>query len=316
MSNFFIVAKQVCILFVLIGAGAACRRFKVLNDAAVKGMVDVLVLIVTPCLIVDVFQRPFDKGMLMQLAYAFAIAVAAHLALIAVAVAVFRRERRSSACVLKLASVFSNAGFMGIPLEQAILGEKGVFFGIVYVAVFNLFIWSWGLREMADAATDEAERRKTLRTMFLNPGTIGLALGLVFFLTSSRLPAGLAEGAGMLASMNTPLAMLIIGYYLAGAKLGAILKFPAAYVATAIRLVLYPLAFTGAMFALRKWLDRDAMLALVTAASAPVAAMTSMFAAKFKRDVDLSVALVSGTTLLSVVTMPAVIAFAMGILER
>jgi predicted permease len=56
------------------------------------------------------------------------------------------------------------------------------------------------------------------------------------------------------------------------------------------------------------------MLALVVAASAPVAAMVSMFAAKFGRDVDLSVGLVSGTTLLSVFTMPPVIALAMEVL--
>ena len=34
---------------------------------------------------------------------------------------------------------FSNAGFMGIPLEQSVLGDGGVFYGIVYVVVFNLF---------------------------------------------------------------------------------------------------------------------------------------------------------------------------------
>ena len=56
------------------------------------------------------------------------------------------------------------------------------------------------------------------------------------------------------------------------------------------------------------------MLATVIAASAPVAAMVAMFAAKFDRDVDVSVAVVSGTTLLSILTMPVVIAFAMAVL--
>ena len=45
-------------------------------------------------------------------------------------------------------------------------------------------------------------------------------------------------------------------------------------------------------------------------ASAPVAATTTMFAAKFDRDVDLSVGLVSSTTLLSIITMPIIIALA------
>ena len=56
------------------------------------------------------------------------------------------------------------------------------------------------------------------------------------------------------------------------------------------------------------------MLAMTVAASAPVAAMVSMFAQKFGRDVDVSVSVVSGTTLLSILTMPVVIALAMGVL--
>ena len=86
------------------------------------------------------------------------------------------------------------------------------------------------------------------------------------------------------------------------------------YVATAIRLVLYPLLVIAALYPLRTSLDRNLMLAMVIAASAPVAAMVSMFATKYRRDVDVSVAVVSGSTLLSVLTMPAIIALAMEIL--
>ena len=57
------------------------------------------------------------------------------------------------------------------------------------------------------------------------------------------------------------------------------------------------------------------MLAMAVAASAPVAAMVSMFAAKFRRDVDVAVSVVTGTTLLSILTMPVAIAFAMAMLS-
>ena len=58
----------------------------------------------------------------------------------------------------------------------------------------------------------------------------------------------------------------------------------------------------------------DMMLAVTIAASAPVAAMVSMFAEKFRRDVDVAVAVVSGSTILSIVTMPVIIALAMAVL--
>jgi len=326
MQNFLLVAKQVAILFVLIGAGMVCRRAKLVDEFAIRGMVNVLILLVTPAIVVECFQRPFDPTMLRQLGLAFVIATAAHLVAIALAYLTARGDERTMP-VLRLATVFSNAGFMGIPLEYAILGPKGVFFGIVYVAMFNVFMWSWGLREMKGERV-KGERvkgeRKALNPftfspfhhlkMFVNPGTVGIAVGLPLFLFSVTLPEIVGKPVKMMADLNTPFAMLVIGYYLAGADLKSLVRIPAVHTAAFVRLVAFPLIVLGGLYLCRGWLDRTMALAMVTAASAPVAAMVTMFASKYGRDVDMSVGLVSGTTILSIFTMPAIIAIAMGVL--
>ena len=209
--------------------------------------------------------------------------------------------------VLKVATVFSNAGFMGIPLEQAILGDEGVFFGVVYVVVFNLLIWSWGLAVMGGSINR--------RMMLVNPGTIGVALGLPLFLLSVKLPTAVATPVSMLADLNTPLAMIVTGYYLAGAKLSAVAVSPAAYLCSFFRLIACPLMVIAALWPFKALLDREMMLALVIPASAPVAAMVTMFASKYGRDVDMSVGIVCATTVLSILTMPSIIALAMEILK-
>ena len=142
----------------------------------------------------------------------------------------------------------------------------------------------------------------------------GVAFGLPLFLLSVRLPAVVHEPIHWMAGLNTPLAMIAIGYYLIGARLRPALRMRMAWVSAAIRLLACPLVLIAALYPLRYAIDRTMALALVTAASAPVAAMVSMFAAKFGRDVDASVGLVSGTTLLSVLTMPPVVALAMHLL--
>lgn len=311
MEGFLTVAQQVAILFVLIGAGAAMRRAKFFDDRSVEGLINLLLLVVTPCLIVDVFQRPFDPAKLRGLGIAFAVCVFAHLAVIASALLLVRHRDENVRVPLMLSAVFSNAGFMGIPLEQAILGDEGVFFGIVYVVVFNLVIWSWGYAMMRGGAGGAADGAQSRVRSFVNPGTIGLAVGLPFFFLSAKLPDVIGEPVHQLAGMNTPLAMVVVGYCLAGAKLGRIARLRDVYVAAFVRLVGYPLAVIAAFYPFRHQLDRNLMLATVVAASAPVAAMVSMFAAKFDRDVDVAVGMVSGTTLLSILTMPAVIALAM-----
>ena len=308
-----LVATQVGVLFALMAVGAVCRRTRLLDDAAVRGIVNVLVLVVTPALIVHCFQRDFDPSKLAALGTAFGIAFAAHLALIAAATLLMRTPAADTRCVLRLATVFSNAGFMGIPLENALFGPDGVFYGVVYVVVFNVMMWSWGFCTMKGVDIRRLGRAQLL-TVLVNPGTVGIALGLPLFLGSVRLPEVVGRPVAFLSDLNTPLAMLVIGYHLAGARLGPVLRSGGAYLASAIRLVVYPLLLLAALYPLRTHLDATMACALVTAASAPVAAMVSMFAAKFDRDVDMSVGLVSGTTLLSIVTMPAVIALAMALL--
>ena len=306
MSNFLIVAQQVTMLFVLMGVGAACRKTRLIDEDSVKGMVNLLILLVTPCLIVDCFQRSFDPSMLKGLGVAFVIAVATHIVGIAIAYLLIHHWADGTVRVLRTAEVFSNAGFMGIPLEQAVLGDVGTFYGIVYVAVFNLFMWSWGLWVMGGKMKPMA--------MFVNPGTVGIALGLPLFFFSVRLPTMLHSPVHWMAGLNTPLAMIVIGYYLAGSRLAAALRMKMLVLSAVLRLLGVPLLLVAALYPFRHVFDRTMMLATVTAASAPVAAMVSMFAAKFDRDVDASVGIVSGTTLLSILTMPVVIALAMTVL--
>ena len=318
MENLVTVARQVAILFVLMGFGAGMRKAGFFRENAIDGIVNILILVVTPCLIVDVFQRPYDPGQLRSLGIAFALAVLVHLALIALARLVVRHRSEDVRRPLLLAAVFSNAGFMGVPLEQAVLGDDGVFYGVVYVVVFNLFMWSWGLRTMCGKGNGEQgtgnRERGNRGKMIVNPGTVGIALGAPLFFLSVKLPAVIAVPVHHMANLNTPLAMIVIGYALAGAEFGKVLRTGAVYVAAAVRLVICPLLVIAALFPFHRSLDRNMMLALVIAASAPVAAMVSMFATKFRRDVDTAVSVVSGTTLLSILTMPVVIALAMSVL--
>ena len=319
MENFLTVASQVAVLFVLMGAGAAMRRMRLIGDGAVDGMVNMLMFVVTPCVIVDCFQRPFDASMLGGLGLAFAIAAAGHLAIIAIARLLVRPRDGDVRCTLRLAAVFSNAGFMGIPLEQAILGPKGVFYGVIYVVVFNLFIWTWGVATMdkgrrAGGQSAPAEGTGVWK-MVANPGTVGIVLGLPLFLLSARLPPVLATSVRHVANLNTPMAMIVIGYSLAGAKFGRVARMASVYLASGLRLVVHPLVMVAALAPFAGRLDGDMMIAMVIASSAPAAAMVAMFAAKFRRDVDVGVAVVSATTLASVVTMPPVVAFAMSVLK-
>ena len=306
VSNLLLVTRQVAVLFALMAVGFVCNKARLFGETAVKGMTNLLVVVVTPCLIVHSFQRPYDPSMLTGLGVAFAISLAVHV-LGMLAGRMLRGGGERSLPTLRFAVLFSNAGFMGIPLEQAVLGTEGVFFGAVYVAVFNVFCWSYGLVMMSGD-----RRALRLRGIAANPGLLGIVVALPLFFCSYTLPEVVGTPIRMLADLNTPVAMVVIGYYLAEADFRAAARSVGAWVVAALRLLAIPGATLGGLVLLaRVWPLPSKMLeAMVIAASAPVAALTTVFSVKFNRDIPLSVGLVAGTTLLSILTMPPLVALA------
>ena len=309
IEGFLLTAQQVAILFALMAVGYVCHRRGFFTDAFVSGCVNLLLLIVTPCLIIHVFQRPFTKELLANLGITFVSAVFVHAVGIAFAEMFFNRSGETKRGVLKFATVFSNAGFMAIPLEYALLGPEGAFYGAVYVAVFNILCWTYGLKIMCGHLKD-LDRK----ILIVNPGTVGIVVGLALFLTSTALPAAIGDPVRYISDLNTPLAMIVIGYYLSDARFAAYFRCVPAIAASMLRLLVIPSIVLGTLAAFRGFgVDSTMAIAITTSASAPVAAMDSMFAAKYGKDVNVSVGLVSVTTLLSVVTMPVLVGVAMSI---
>ena len=310
LDSLSLVSKQVGVLFVLMVVGFLCNRRKLLNAIAIKGITELLVLIVTPCVIVHSFiQQKFAPSLLGDLGWALAASVFAHVVGAAIAFLCLHDRNPNRGGVLRFAAIFSNAGFMGIPLEYALLGADGVFFGAMYVVVFNLVCWSLGVAVMC-----RGMKNVGLRALFVNAGTVGVALGLPFFLFSLKLPEVVGRPVAMLADLNTPLAMIMVGWYLAETDFRPVLRCGAAYGVAVLRLVAVPLVVIAAFVGVRACvpaLNPVMAVAISTAAAAPTAALTTVIAARYDKDVSTATSLVSGTTLLSILTMPPIVGFAL-----
>lgn len=304
IQNLIIVSEQVAILFILIALGFACGKTKLINDVSSKHLTNLVLYFATPCIMIQSFQEvKYDEGLVFNLAVTVICAALIISGSAVVSRLIFREKNENRRIVLRFASVFSNCGFMSLPLQRAVLGSKGVFYGAVFVAVFNIIVWSYGLIDMSGG-----KKAFSFKRLILNPGVLGAAVATTLFLTRVSLPNIVLSPISYIAALNTPVPMLVIGYHLSKAKLGSHFKDAAVYAVTAVRLIAFPLA---ALFIMRLFnVDSDILISCTVASSAPVAAMTTMFSTKFGRDTQLSVGLVSITTLASIVTMPVIIALA------
>lgn len=304
IQNLIIVSEQVVILFILIALGFVCGKTKLLNELSAKHLTNLVLYFATPCIMIKSFQEvKYDSDMVLNLAVSALCAVLIMTGSIFIARILFREKNESRRVVLRFAAVFSNCGFMSLPLQKAVLGSKGVFYGAVFVAVFNIIVWSYGLVDMSGG-----KKEFSFKKIILNPGVLGAVAATVLFLTGVSLPKIALSPISYIAALNTPIPMLVIGYYLSQAKLKDHFKDKAVYAVAAVRLIAIPLA---ALLIMKLCgVNPDIMISCTVASSAPVAAMTTMFSTKYGRDTKLSVGLVSITTLVSIATMPVIIALA------
>ena len=300
-----ITARQTLVLFLLMCFGIFSRKARILDEPSVKRLTEFVLVVVTPCLIVSSFQRPFDTAVLRGVAWSFAAAVFTHAFAILAARLAIRDRETARLRALRFATVFSNAGFMGFPLEYAILGPEGVFYGSVYIVVFHLLCWTYGIWEISGGFGAGG-----LGKALVNPGLIGIALGLPLFLFSVKLPSVVAEPVKTIGDLNTSLSMVVLGFHLAGAKFGAALRCGGTYIALVLRHFVVPLALLAVLAFLFRGVDRTVALAAVIPAAAPVGASVTMFSVRHGGDGRFPSALVAVSTLMSILTMPVVIGFA------
>ncbi len=301
LADLWTVAQNVITLFLLMTVGVICQKTGLLNDKAVKSCANLVLYLSTPCIIIKSCCRPFDSNLLKGFLIVLAVCAVNHLLLILVARLCFRDANEDKRRILRFATVFSNAGYMAIPLQEAILGDDGVFYCAAYIIMFNIIVWTYGVMEIS-GQKDVFSVKKILT----NPGIIGVVLGLIIFVLQVPIPDPLLNAVNHIGNLNTPIPMLIIGYYLAQSDIKHALQSGRNYLCIALRLVIMPLASLGLLLlcGIRGPLLTSLMICIAT----PVATACTMFATRYDRNPRLSVNLVSVSTVFSIVTMPVIIA--------
>ena len=308
ISGVFDVGTQVIELFIFILIGVIATKFKILNQSGTTAITNLIIYIISPCMIINAFQREYEPQMMKSLFWTFVCSVGILAFSVIIAELIFCKVKVDKAVVLKFATVFSNCGFMALPLQRQLLGDEGVFYGAVFVAVFNIFIWSYGIILMSG----EKNPKMMIKTL-INPGIIGTLIGILFFVTSFRLPVVLSSCVESLAMMNTPLPMIVIGYFLAKSNLKKALFSGLAYLAISLRLVILPMIVLGVLYFVGV---KDIILqALVISVCAPCASYTTMFSLKYNRDTEFSAEVVTLSNLYSLITIPLIVGLTQYILN-
>jgi len=321
MIDPIILVQQVAVLVLMMVPGFLLVKFHLVGEGFGKSISNVILYAAQPALIIAGFVSvDFNGTVVLRMLATFILAIFAHLIFYTVSLLFYKNAPEKRRNVLTFATLFTNAGYMGVPLLEALFAKEFpeiAIYGSVYIFAFNIFCWSLG----AYLYTHD-KKYISVRKMFLNPATISTYIGLLIFIlsaiTSVRdafvIPVFRGESIvrtlmiGM-KGLVAPLSMMLIGFRFASVKFRGTFKDKYLYISVLVSLFLTP----ALVFLLVKLVslvgiyhDELALSVLLMSAAAPAATATGMFAEKYDGDAPYASLIVSITSVLCVISMPIV----------
>ncbi|MDE6729558.1 MAG: AEC family transporter [Oscillospiraceae bacterium] len=292
-----IVLHQAVSMFLLILVGAGCFKLHLLSRETVSQISGLVLKVVNPVVIFMAYQREFQAELVRNLGWTFLLSVIAYAIAISVSYLCIREKEGRETVIERFSCIYSNCGFMGIPLVKSMFDYEGVFYLTAFLTVFNALVWSHGVMQMSGEKS-----LKSLGKVLRSPAIIAIILGMIFFFVQIPLPDILSETLDSLGSLNTPLAMIVAGATIIQTDLLQTFRKPRVFYISLIKLILIPVLITGIFMLIPE--EKIVEMTVVAAMAAPSAAICTMQCLNYNRNAAYASELFGITTLFSVATMP------------
>lgn len=289
----------------VIGLGYFLYNLKFLDDYMNKKLTTLILSVTTPAMIISSVLSTTVTQSLSDILSVFVIGIVIYVVLpfIGLLLVKIMRVPKQQQGLYIFMTVFSNIGFMGFPVMKAIFGNEAVFFTAIFNMIFNLFIFGVGTQIMNYGTS---RKSKFDAKNLLSPGVIASLIALFIYFTHLSVPDIVSSTITMVGDMTTPLAMLLIGSTLATIPVKEVFNELRVYPYTFIKQIIVPIL----LFPILNYFISDPLIFGITLImiSMPVANSAVLFATEYDGDVSLAAKTVFMTTLLSVVTIPLIVA--------
>lgn len=306
-----IIATQALVMLLLNLVGILVYRLRIVTRDGGRQLSALVLEIVTPVLVVHAYMDvEFSTQMAANLLWTFGLAAASYILTIAGAVLIFRKKANRETAIERFSSIYSNCGFMGIPLASALFGATGVLYVTAFLTVFFFFSWTHGIMTL----TGKRDMKALLKVM-RSPTVIAIGIGLILYFTQLKPPSVLCETMDYIASLNTPLAMIASGISVAQANIIGALKNIRVYWVSACRLIVLPLLIM-IMCLLCGFIPEDVRIVVLLLSAAPSAAMCTLQCQKLGLNDVYASQIFAMTTVFSMGTLPLMVKLFSILLER
>lgn len=290
-------------LFALVAVGYVAGKLGYLGGDFDRQMSRLVINITCPALILSsamTGELP-DRRFILPL---LAISVITYVVLTGVAFLLPRylTKSREDEGPIGFALMFGNVGFMGYPVVASIFGHEAVFYAAVLNVVNTFAVFTIGTVLITGQGKVEGHRFQK-KVLYSTPMLAAYLTMLIVALKIDNIPGFISQPLTMLGNITVPAALLIIGSSMSQLSLRSMLGNRAVYAATLFRLALLPI---GIFYLCRAIGFSEFVVNINTLVIAmPVATYGTILCLKYGKDTTLITEITFITTLLSMVTIPA-----------
>lgn len=310
ISTIFI---QILILYILALIGFGSAKSGLLPENSSVVLSKFVMKISMPCTILskmissDFTKEDYFNGVKL---YFIAIIFLSFTLIVSCVVSKIGKMDDMTANVYKMQSMFGNVIFFAFPLFTALFGDVGVIYALFFNMGNDTFLWTIGVwlanRHKGGSLLQNAKH-------LLNINTIAFVVGVIIMITGANdILRGtfISEIFSSIGATTSPLSMIFIGMVLAGVKLKDFISRKNIITLGELslqKLLLVPVLSTFILLLFKDFLGEATIIIAVMQLSMPVGTLTVSLAAEYGSDYKFAAAGVMFTTILSIITMPAVV---------
>jgi len=295
-------------IFAIIVVGYIATKSKIITNDAEPAMVNLLLLITTPCMIFSsIVTRELDSSIsgkiTIVLIGSLAYFIIMPIICIPISKKIFTRTPREDIGVLMAIMVANNTGFMGFPITKAVFGEHFFFLIVIQNIILNIYLFLIAVLQMNYGSKSSFDVKHILKSIF-SPCIVAAIASMILLFAGIKMPEPILDVTGMLGNVTTPLSMIVVGMRLANSDFKSVIKNRDLITASIFNVILAPII----TFLLVHWLplSNDLKLLFVWAATFPCAVIIAGIAAKEGKNATLASEGIALTTLISLVTLPLI----------
>lgn len=292
-----IVIQQMCVIMILVSLGVYLYKRKVIDQTVSQRISVIIMDICNPAMILSSALSGNIKASHEELLKAFLVGFLFYvgLVLLGVVLPLLLRVEKPSRRFYTMMTVYTNIGFIGIPVTKALLPEKAMLYVVICNVLYALLFYTHGITVLSEG------REKMKLKNILSPGTIMAVISLVIIWFDYKPPVIISSSLSYIGNATVFLSMALLGVSIARTGVGEGFRNLRLWLFILFRLVLIP----AAVFFLLRAIGCDAIMVLGFSLMAmmPVGNLPLIQAEKMGEDTGLLSKGIAVTTIVSMLTI-------------